>query len=119
MLLNKEQIIGADDRKYAIVEVPEWGGKVRVSTMSGSMRDNYERMITTQDENGKLKSNTGDLRAKLLAVSIVDESGSQLFDSDDIEALGEKSADAIDRVFKEITRINQLMASDVDDEVKN
>ena len=42
-LLNKSQILAASDRKTEDLEVKEWGGTVRISTMSASDRDKWEQ----------------------------------------------------------------------------
>ena len=118
-LLNREQILGSDDRRYDTVNIPEWGGTVRISSMTGSMRDMYERTITEVGDDGKLTSNLNQIRAKLLAVSIVDAKGLPLFTAEDITALGNKSADAIDIVYAAISSLNLLTKDSLAKKVKN
>jgi len=115
MLLTKEQILKQDDRKSEIVNVPEWGGEVRVCTMSGFARDRFEAGIT--GKNGG--SNMANIRAKLAAATIVDEAGNLLFDEADIVKLGNKSCAALDRVFAASQRLNLISNSDVDELAKN
>jgi len=45
MTLNKEQILRADDLKTEEVDVPEWGGSVRVRVLTGTERDAFESSI--------------------------------------------------------------------------
>ncbi len=114
-LLTKEQILKQDDLKSEIVDVPEWGGNVRVCTMSGFARDRFEAGIT--GKNGG--TNMSNIRAKLAAATIVDEDGKLLFDEADIAKLGNKSCAALDRVFAAAQRLNLISNSDVDELAKN
>ncbi len=114
-LLTKEQILKQDDLKSEIVEVPEWGGDVRVCTMSGFARDRFEAGIT--GKNGG--TNMSNIRAKLAAATIVDEDGKLLFDEADISKLGNKSCAALDRVFAAAQRLNLISNADVDELAKN
>lgn len=115
MLLTKEQILKQDDLKSEIVSVPEWGGDVKVSTMSGFARDRFEAGVT--GKNGG--TNMSNIRAKLAAATIIDEDGKLLFDEGDIIKLGNKSCAALDRVFAAAQRLNLISNSDVDELAKN
>ena len=45
-LLGHEAILGADESaSFAVVEVPEWGGGVRVKTLSSAERDAFETSL--------------------------------------------------------------------------
>lgn len=117
-LLTKAQILQAEDRVYEIVPVPEWGGKVRVRSLSGAERDGFEAaMLEGKGKNRKV--NLQNLRAKLVAASVVDADGNALFDQGDIVALGTKNAAALDRVFEVAQRLSGLREEDVDDLVGN
>lgn len=112
-LLTKEQILTANDLKFEEVDVPEWGGVVRVRMMSGSARDQYEMGII----NGRTKNkgeNLANIRASLLAYTIIDNNGDLLFTKDDIEALGKKSIGPIVRVFDVASSLNSLREKDVE-----
>lgn len=118
MLLNKEQILNADDIKTELVDVPEWadGGQVKVKALSGLERDEFEASIV--DPRTK-SATTNNIRAKLLAVSIVDEDNNLIFSEGDIEALGQKSAKPLDRCFAVAMRLSGLSDKDVDELAKN
>lgn len=115
MLLSKSDILGRQDLKTEIVEVPEWGGSVKVSTMSGFARDRFEADIA--QVNGKI--NTKNIRAKLAIATIVDEHNKPLFDEKDIEALGNKSCAALDRVFAVAQKLNLISDKEVETLAKN
>lgn len=115
MLLSKENIDKADDRKTIDVEVPEWGGTVRVATMSATARDSWEYSMS--DTKGKL--NPVNIRAKLVAACLVDINGELLFKEKDIPGLGKKSAKALDRIFAKAQKLNGIGDAEVEDLAKN
>lgn len=118
MLLTRDAILAADDLSFEDVPVPEWGGTVRVRTLSGTERDAFEASIVEQ--RGKKSSvDMRNIRAKLAARTIVDEDGKRLFSERDVELLGAKSASALQRVFEVAQRLNGLSDGDVEELVKN
>ena len=117
-LLSKEQILKADDLKSEIVEVPEWGGDVKVRMMTGTERDSFETSIF--DAKGKdSKVNMKNLRAKLIVLTVINDAGEKLFIDADIENLGGKSAKALDRIFAVAQRINGIGQKEVEELTKN
>lgn len=117
MLLSKADILGADDLKRERVSVPEWGGDVFVRTLTGSERDALEASFV-DDKRGKAAAYQN-LRARMCAWAICDESGASLFDESDVAALAKKSASALDRVFSVAQRLAGLTPDDVDEIVGN
>lgn len=114
-ILTKEQILSHNDCKTKNIEVPEWGGEVIVSTMSGFSRDQFESAVT--GKNGNV--NTVNIRAKLAAATLVDEQGNLLFTEKDIIKLGRKSCAALDRVFEAAQELNKIGDEDIEELAKN
>jgi hypothetical protein len=110
MPLTRDQILKAEDLKREEVPVPEWGGSVFVRTMTGGERDRFEAAFVRDKT---------DTRARLAAATICDEAGTLLFSATDIEALGRKSAAALERVFVVAMRLSKVGKADVDDLEKN
>lgn len=108
-LLNKTAILDADDLKHEDVEVPQWGGSVRVRVMTGSERDEFRSAIAS-DEGG---IPVGKFSAALLVATCIDEAGARLFTLEDMEALQEKSAASLDAPASVAMRINGLGGSAV------
>lgn len=114
--LSKDQIVGADDRPTRDVDVPEWGGTVRVRALSGSDRDAYEASMRTvmPDPAGtggmKVVTDESNARAKLVAFSVVDENGERVFGDHEVSRLGLKSAAALNRVFMAAAELSGLTA---------
>ena len=102
-LLTKDQILAADDLKYEDVEVPEWGGTVRVKMMTGSMRDKYEGTLYEIREKIQTVDN---LRSRFLSFCLVGEDDKLMFAQADILELGKKSSAALDRVFSVASTLN-------------
>lgn len=111
-LLTRDQILHADDIKTGDVEVPEWGGTVRIRPLTGAQRDAFES--ATIEQRGKNPTvNLKNLRARLVAASACDEKGRLLFTEEDVAALGRKSAKALNRVFEAAQKLSGLTDEDV------
>lgn len=108
MALTKEQILGqTGDRPVRAVEVPEWGGTVYVRTLKAVERDAFEaenaRAARKQDG-----SQLVNLRARLAALTVCDESGQRLFSDIDAVELGQRSGAVLDRIFDAATSLNGM-----------
>jgi hypothetical protein len=114
-LLTKEQILGADDRRTEDVEVPEWGGTVRVRALSGRERDAYEAGIVQVRGDGSRNVTLENIRSRLVSLTAVDESGERIFSDGDVKALGDKSAAALERVFDVARKLSGLSEDDVEE----
>jgi len=115
MFLTREQILSAEDIKTEEVEVPEWGGTVLVKGMNGKERDAFEMSFLDGS-----RATTENIRAKLVSLTIIDpETNKQLFTVADIDALGQKSAKALDRIFEIAQRLSKIGANDVEEMAKN
>lgn len=113
--LSRDNILTVDDLKREKVSVPEWGGYIFVRTMTGTERDQYESSVL--GNNGKM--DLKNIRAKLVVLTAVDEDGLRLFNDDDIEVLGAKSAAALDRVFSKAQTLNKISDDDIEELAKN
>ncbi|MFA5161867.1 MAG: hypothetical protein WC421_06440 [Elusimicrobiales bacterium] len=112
MLLNKEQIKSVSDLETQDVEVPEWGGTVRLKSLTGAERDRFEAGVV-QGQGRNTTVNMQNLRAKLVAQSAIGEDGKPLFTEEDVKWLGEKSAKALNRLFNAAQQLSGLSESDV------
>lgn len=112
-MLTADQILGASDIIARTVDVPEWGGPVRVRMMTSAARDRFEAEMAAR------KGDMGNFRARLAVRCICDEQGKLLFRDDQAEALGEKSAAAINRVFVVATELNHFSDAEVEAIEKN
>jgi len=116
--LSKTQILDADDEQIEIVEVPEWGGKLRVKGLDGVQGDRYTKSMV-KGKGKKASVNLENMTAKLCALCIVDEKGKRLFNNMEIAELSGKSAAALKRVFKVASRLSGLDEEEQEDILKN
>lgn len=103
-ILNKSAILAASDIQTADVDVPEWGGTVRVRTISVAERfkANAAAMEATKTNNDPLL-----FSVYLCAACMVDESGSgEAWTAEDITALMQRANGPFERVFEAASKLN-------------
>lgn len=113
-LLSKSSILSADDLKHEDINVPAWGGSVRVRAMTGTERDEFRALTADADS-----TRIGMFAAALLVATLVDESGERLFSANDMAALQAKSASSLDGPAMVAMRLNGLGGGAVEDAEKN
>lgn len=113
-LLTRDQIFAAKDYKTVDVPVPEWGGDVRIRSLTGAERDKFEAGLQVV-KGGKSKPNTANFRARLVALCAINDAGELLFSPPDVVSLGQKSVGALQRVFNACNDLNGFSDDDVDD----
>ena len=116
--LSRDAILGADDLPVEEIDIPEWGGKVYVRTLSGRERDRLEESIQTGRGKGR-KVSLANLRARVASMVLSDAEGNRMFTDQDAEALGGKSASALDRIMEVGMKLNRYSDEDVNELVKN
>jgi hypothetical protein len=117
--LNRDAILKAATLKTEDVSVPEWGGSVLVRELRGRERDEWEGSLAVQ-RGKQMVPDTANMRAKLAARCIVDpDTLEPLFTQQDVNALGELSAAALDRVFDVASRLSGLAGGSVEEKAKN
>ena len=117
-LLTREQILEAQDIQTEIVEAPEWGGSVKVQGFTGTERDAFEDEVV-ETKGKKISVNMRNIRAKLVAKSLVNGNGQRIFSDKDIAALGKKSAAPLDRIFAVAQRLSGISSKDIEELAKN
>ena len=114
-LLNREAILKANDLPTRDVSVPEWGGTVRVRSLTAADREQIETAFVDANEAGEALNG----RARYAAAAIIGDDGAALFTVDDVNALAMKSAAALDRVHKAVADLNRLGEDGVEAAAKN
>ena len=117
-LLSKTAILAANDLKSEDIEVPEWGGAVRVRSFTGRERDAFEASMV-RGEGRDRKVDLTNMRARLVGLTVIDETGQRLFTDEEVDLLGAKSGAALDRVFAVAQKLNGLSGADVEELSKN
>jgi len=117
MLLSKEQILNANDRKFEDVAVPEWGGSVRIAEMSGIARNEFEMSLIKEiGADGIPVQDLSNISNKLLAVCIVDEDFKPLFT---VEELSNKNNHILNRLYEIAEKMNAVSQGSVESAAKN
>lgn len=113
----RSRILEADDLPIETVECPEWGLSLKVRTLSGTERDEWENRVIAARA-GKGLDLRG-IKIMLVQLTVVDDDGQQVFTPADRAALNGKSSRAIDRLFQVAQRLSGLTNDDVQEMVGN
>lgn len=98
--LTLEDVESKADVEYATINVPEWGGTMRIGTLSA-------HELVEFGEGNKAASKTAGIR--LIVQSIVDDNGNRIGDMRHIAMLQKKSAKVIARVVESILKLNDML----------
>ena len=113
-VLKRDDILQAEDIKTELVPVPEWGGDVYVKGMNGAERDKFEGSLVILRGKDK-QMNMTNIRAKLASMTICDDKGKRLFNENDVQALSQKSAAALQRVFVVAQKLSGISDDDIEE----
>ena len=93
-MLTREEILNTPDLKIVEVEVPEWGGTVKLQEL------NADAGIALQEEMKKIgdAGSQSGIRELALVLCAIDDEGAPLFKVEDMDALKKKSNRAINRL---------------------
>ena len=118
MVLSRQQILDVSDLSFEVINIPEWGGDVRIRMLTGSERDEFEASLF-DDKSGKPKNDIKNLRSRLCSLCIVDDNNIRLFTDKDIDVLSKKSGKVLGQIFKAAQVLNGIGQTDVEDKLKN
>lgn len=117
--LTRDQVLSASDLQKERVEVPEWKGFVWVRGLTALERDRYDESLLKRVKGQTVVVDVAGARAKLVALTVTNEAGEQLFTDRDVDALNAKSAAPIDRLFTVAQRLSGVTEEMIEDLVKN
>lgn len=115
MPLSRDQILARqDDLPTVDVPVPEWGDgqSVRVRGLKSGERMKWAR---TREQYVDGDDKVADPAALLIAMAAVDEAGTRLFQTQDVDALTELRGDVVGRISDKILELSGLTAAAADD----
>lgn len=121
---GREEILATDDIVVQELAVPEWDqrrpdgtirrARLRVRSLTGKERDEFEAESISR-KGRKVDVNMQNMRARLVARSVVDDKGALVFSERDVILLGQKNASAIDRIFSVAQGLSGLTDRDLED----
>lgn len=114
MSLDRATILAAADLAFDTVAVPEWGGDIRVRSLTGAERDDYAKAL--QDNKGE---GTNRSAARYVAACICDDAGNCIFTADDVDALAKKNPTVLARVFQAALAVNGIGKAGAEQVEKN
>lgn len=107
--LTAAAILACDDATFRDEDVPQWGGTVRVRALTGKERDAFEASNREIREDGTLVYLPDNMRAKLVGRSLINpETGERLFTDQQINALGDKNAAVLNRIYEVAAELSGL-----------
>ena len=106
MIATRDAILAADDLATSTVDTDEWG-TVRIRTMTGVERDEFDAMIVSR-KNAKGFNDPTEIRARLVVLCAIDENGARLFKDEDIPQLQQKAAKPLGIVADKVAALNGL-----------
>jgi hypothetical protein len=114
--LTAAQILEQPTLVIEVVDVPEWGGKVRLKHLSAKERDDFESSMVKMGKNGRQQMNNENFRARLVQLAAVrDDAGAPMFTRHDIKTLGSLPASGLQRVFNKINEMSAFSEDDLKD----
>jgi hypothetical protein len=105
-LLGIDEIVEAQDIQFTEVEVPEWGGTIRLGSLDAGELINF---IEAND--GPAKRNAG---LRLIIKSLVNEDNKRIGTDAHLEHFKKKNAKVCSRLVDEILKLNGLDAKGKD-----
>ena len=97
--LTAESILAAEDFQYAEVDCPEWGGSVRVRSLSGGQRVTLKKAIDAGRD---------DIDETICVMAIVDDEGNRILKQQQISELSKKSTAVISRIAIRVLEISGM-----------
>lgn len=115
-ILGRHDIDAASDKQATAIPVPEWGGEVLIRPISALERETWENEVLRRQKAGE-PCNT--LRAELVAIALVDDTGKPLYTREEAILLATRDAGPIDRIFEYIRARAGISDQDVRELEKN
>ncbi len=117
-ILSKQDLVQARDQVLEPVEVPEWGGRVYMRSISARERGQIEA-AAAQFQKGKNDSYVRTFSMRLVALSLCDEKGNRLLEENEFELLAQRNAAVIGRLSKVALRLSGFSKEDMEELEKN
>ncbi len=111
--LSRSDILEAEDLQIKEIEIPEWGGTIRVRGLTGTQRDEYlSSLLVNPGVSADLK--LANATAKLVYQCVVDKEGKPAFREGDILLLGKKNGHALNQVYELASELSGLETKDIE-----
>ena len=98
-LTSADAILQAEDFVFDEVDCPEWGGTVRIRSLSGGQRVVLRKAVD---------AGRNDIDEMLCVMAIVDEDGNRVLHQNQIGELGKKNTAVITRIANRVLEISGM-----------
>ena len=106
-----DDIKNADDIERKECNVPEWGVKLYLHSMSGFERDAYEEQLyRAKGKDGKVSLKG--LRVRVIIACARDEAGNRVFTDEHTSVLQGKSGAVLDRIANQALKVSGMVDDD-------
>jgi len=98
-LTTADSILQAEDFAYDEVDCPEWGGTVRIRSLSGAQRVTLKKAVDAGRD---------DIDETLCVMAIVDQDGNRILHREQIAELSKKNTAVITRIAMKVLEISGM-----------
>lgn len=120
MKVGTRESLMAIPRKTVTVQFTEYDTEYRLREMSGTDRDKFEIAAFNGDGDGHRRVNTLHLRARMVALCLVDEQNVRLYADDEVHMLSDEiPASVIAELFVAAQKLNGMDAEAAERAAKN
>lgn len=98
--LNRQEILKAEDLGRREVEIPEWGGRVYIKTLTAQERFDLSERCAALNATGVR------FMTVILVGCLVDQDGRRILDDDDVDLLAAKAGSVVQRLFDIADELN-------------
>jgi hypothetical protein len=116
--LGRGTILEVVDTRTEDVEVPEWGGTVRIRELTAKEREEFEGEVTKVYRHQQVGAKSADgfnielyahkMKVSVVRMGVIDANGKNLFTKADEPVLGRKSARSINLLYSRISKLSKL-----------
>ena len=119
-VLRLDDIVAAQDTQYDFVDTPEWSGRVRIASLTGTER---QALVTSmRADQKKLGDELALVRFafRVVAASLVDEDGHHVPDQENaVGRLADKNMAPVQRVFDACRKLSGLGQEELDERLED
>jgi hypothetical protein len=109
-LLSRDAILSKKHLKTQVVFVEDWQGHVNVRELTADERDEVESWLSAPEGTSieERRESLKNLRGRVAARGLADETGLRMFSDEDSERLGSLSAAALDTIFDTVLNLSGM-----------
>lgn len=104
-LLSKSQVLAAEDDNYQVVDIPEWGGEIRIRGLTGA---EWAKVSAFDKDAQRQKLQPVCTDALMVVMGAIDDRGMALFTEGDLPSLSKMNAGILRYLSERIFRLSGI-----------